>query len=67
MLFADTTINRGGLLRCEKETIDEYKLEHMNEPVPEKPLFIACRYCTGRPLNIILEEGVWRWNVATEE
>jgi hypothetical protein len=67
MLYADTTINPGGLMRCEMETIDEYIGEHMAEHVPDKPLIIACHYCSGRPLNIILEDGVWRWNVATEE
>jgi hypothetical protein len=66
-LFTDTTVIKGGLLPCERETIKEYVLEHAGEHVPQTPLIISCRHEPGRPLNIILEAGVWRWNVATEE
>ena len=67
--FADTSANiqTGGMMRCEIQSIGEYIGEHATEPLPDKPLKIACRYCSGRPLNIILEAGVWRWNFATEE
>jgi hypothetical protein len=67
MLFVDTTVRKGGLLDCERQTIKEYVLEHAQEHTPAKPLIIGCKYEPGRPLNIILEAGVWRWNVATEE
>ena len=67
MVFADTTIDPTGLIGCEIRTIEEHMSEHMSEHVPEKPLIIGCKYEPGRPLNIILEAGVWRWHIATEE
>ena len=53
-------------MRCEMETITAYIDEHADKPVPTEPLVINCKYEPGRTQNIILEEGVWRWNFATE-
>ena len=67
MLLADTTINKGGLMRCCLETIHEYRGEHGAEKAPLK-LVISCAYeADGNSGNIILEEDVWRWNYATRE
>jgi len=62
ILFADTSIAMGGLLRCCVETIQQYSFEHATEHVPVEPLVISCNFEVPNSENIVLEEGVWRWN-----
>lgn len=62
ILFADTEISQGGLMRCCIASIHEYAAPRAAETAPDT-LVISCLYETEKDgNNIILEKGVWRWN-----
>lgn len=62
ILFGDTEINQGGLMRCCIASIHEYVMPRA-ETVAPPVLVISCLYeGEGDSENIILEKGVWRWN-----
>ena len=58
MKLTETKVNIGGLMRCCLETI-----ETLDQDVdyPDKYV-IDCKYEDVGNKNIILENGVWRWN-----
>lgn len=66
ILFADTQIKPSGLLKCCQATITIYVAEHLDQHVPVEPLVISCQEEEKDSGNIILEDGTWRWNHATE-
>jgi len=59
--YNQTRIDQGGLMRCELETITDYIAAHAQEEVKDG-LVLDCKYCGRGTQNIILIEGVWRWN-----
>lgn len=62
ILYADTHINQGGLMRCCIATITAYVDEHADEDAPDG-MTIDCVYEQSSPYRkIILVDGVWRWN-----
>jgi hypothetical protein len=62
LLFADTTIQEGGLLRCCLASIAEYVEARAEQAAPPE-LVISCVHETYQDSeNIILREGVWYWN-----
>ncbi len=58
MKLKDTKINIGGLMRCCLETI-----ETLNPDYELKDgMIIDCKYEHPGNKQIILQNGVWRWN-----
>lgn len=58
MKLKETRINIGGLMRCCLETIERID---PNIELEDK-MVIDCMYEQPGNKNIILENGVWRWN-----
>lgn len=58
MFLKDTKINQGGLMRCCLATIDnlDQSVDYPDHTV------IDCKYEKMENKNIVLIDGVWRWN-----
>lgn len=63
MIYKQTTMKEGGLMRCCVETIQTFCDEHADEESVDQTM--DCEYEQSRNRQIRLKDGVWSWN--TEE
>lgn len=57
MLYWETKIHVGGLLRCCIVTVEQFISDYGYKPA-EQGAVVECPYCHT---SVRLDEGIWRW------